>query len=33
MQWAKFRQLVDDTVVRIKAAEGDREQIEAAIRR
>ena len=33
MQWAKFRRLVDDTVARLKAADGDREGIEAAIRR
>jgi hypothetical protein len=33
VEWAKFRRLVDDTVVRLKAAEGDRERIEAAISR
>ena len=33
MQWAKFDKLVDDTVARLKAADGDREGIEAAIRR
>ena len=32
MQWARFRRLVDDTVARLKAAGGDREGIEAAIR-
>ncbi|WP_020467826.1 hypothetical protein [Zavarzinella formosa] len=33
MQWAKFHKLVDDTVARLKLADGDREKIEAAIRR
>jgi hypothetical protein len=33
MEWAKFRRLVDDIVARLKAANGDREIIEAAIRR
>ena len=33
VQWAKFRRLVDDIVARLKAADGDREGIEAAIRR
>jgi hypothetical protein len=33
MNWAKFDRLVDDTVARLKAADGDREAIEAAIRR
>lgn len=33
VEWAKFRRLVDDTVARLKAADGDRERIEAAIRR
>ena len=33
MNWAKFRRLMDDTVARLKAADGDREKIEAAIRR
>jgi hypothetical protein len=33
VQWAKFRRLLDDTVTRLKAAEGDGERIEAAIRR
>jgi hypothetical protein len=32
VEWAKFRRLVDDTVARLKAADGDRERIEAAIR-
>ena len=33
MQWAKFRKLKDDTAVRLKAASGNHEGIEAAIRR
>ena len=33
MQWARFHKLLDDTVARLKAADGDRESIEAAIRR
>jgi hypothetical protein len=33
MNWDKFRKLVDDTVSRLRSAEGDRERIEAAIRR
>ncbi len=33
MEWAKFRCLVDDTVARLRSAEGDRERIESAIRR
>jgi hypothetical protein len=33
MEWARFRRLVVDTVARLKAADGDREKIEAAIRR
>jgi len=32
VEWAKFRRLVDDIVARLKAANGDREVIEAAIR-
>lgn len=33
MEWAKFRRLVDDTVARLKDADGDRERIEVALRR
>ena len=33
MQWAKFHNLVDDTVARLKTANGDRDGIEDAIRR
>jgi hypothetical protein len=33
VQWAKFRRLRDDTVARLKAADGDRERIESALRR
>jgi hypothetical protein len=33
MQWAKFRRLVDETVGRLRAADGDREAIESAIHR
>ena len=33
MEWAKFGKLVEDTIARLKAADGDREGIEAAIRR
>ena len=33
MEWAKFLKLVADTVARLKAADGDRERIEAAVRR
>ena len=33
MEWAKFRRLVEDTVALLKAADGDRERIESAIRR
>ena len=33
MEWAKSRKLVDDTVAHLKAADGDREGVEAAIRR
>lgn len=33
MEWAKFRRLVDDTVTRLRNAEGDREKVEEAIRR
>jgi hypothetical protein len=32
MEWARFRRLVDDIVTRLKAADGDRERIESAIR-
>jgi hypothetical protein len=31
MNWDKFRNLVDDTVSRLRSAEGDREKIEFAI--
>jgi hypothetical protein len=33
IQWAKFPRMVDDTVARLKAADGDSEGIEVAIRR
>jgi hypothetical protein len=33
VEWAKFHRLVDDTVARLKAADGDREQVEYAILR
>ena len=33
MKWAKFRRLVDDTITRLEAADGDREKVELAIRR
>ena len=33
MEWTKFLRLRDDTVARLKAAGGDRERIESAIRR
>ena len=33
MEWDKFRRLIDNTVTRLRNAEGDREKIEAAIRR
>jgi hypothetical protein len=33
MQWSRFHLLVDETVARLKEADGDRERIEAAIRR
>jgi hypothetical protein len=33
VNWAKFRELVADTVARLKAADGDAEGIDAAIRR
>jgi hypothetical protein len=32
VEWAKFRRLVDDIVARLKAADGNREGMEAAIR-
>jgi hypothetical protein len=32
VHWAKFRRLCDDTVARLRAADGDRERIESAIR-
>jgi hypothetical protein len=33
VEWTKFRRLVEDTVALLKAAGGDRERIESAIRR
>ncbi len=33
MNWAAFSRLVDDTVARLRAADGDQEGIEAALRR
>jgi hypothetical protein len=33
VQWAKFHKLVNETVARLKAADGDRERIEDSIRR
>jgi hypothetical protein len=33
MEWDKFHHLVDDTVARLRNAEGDREKVESAIRR
>jgi hypothetical protein len=33
VEWAKFHKLVDDTVSRLQAAEGDSDRIESAIRR
>lgn len=33
MNWDRFRQLVEDTVSRLRSADGDREKIETAIRR
>jgi len=33
MEWSKFHRLVDDTVTRLRNAEGDREKVESAIRR
>jgi hypothetical protein len=33
LQWAKFQRLVDDTIARLRAADGDRERIESSIRR
>jgi hypothetical protein len=33
MEWEKFFRLRDDTVARLRAAEGDRERLEAALRR
>jgi hypothetical protein len=33
LNWAKFRLLVDDTVARLKAADGNREGVESTIRR
>jgi hypothetical protein len=33
VQWAKFLRLRDDTVAELRAADGDRERIESAIRR
>lgn len=33
MDWAKFRRLADDIVARLRAADGDWEGIEAAVRR
>lgn len=33
MQWSRFHRLVDETVARLRNAEGDREKIEAAIHR
>ena len=33
MEWSKFRRLVDDTVTRLRNAEGDLEKVESAIRR
>lgn len=33
MQWVKFHKLVDDTIARLKAADGDAERIEAALGR
>jgi hypothetical protein len=33
MDWEKFRRLVEDTVSRLRMADGDREKIESAIRR
>jgi hypothetical protein len=33
MNWPKFRQLVNETVERLKAAAGDRDKIETALQR
>jgi hypothetical protein len=33
MEWEKFLRLRDDTVARLRAAEGDLERVEAALRR
>jgi hypothetical protein len=33
MEWDKFRRLVDDSVARLRSAEGDPQRIESAIRR
>ena len=33
MDWGKFHRLVDDTVSRLRLADGDREKVESAIRR
>lgn len=33
MEWTKFLKLRDETVARLKAADGDRERIDSAIRR
>jgi hypothetical protein len=33
MDWDKFHRMVDDTVARLRSADGDREKIESAIRR
>jgi hypothetical protein len=32
MEWEKFHRLMDDTVIRLRNAEGDRDKIESAIR-
>jgi hypothetical protein len=33
MEWDKFHRLVDNTVTRLRNAEGDREKVESSIRR
>lgn len=33
MEWAKYGKLVEDTIARLRIADGDREGIESAIRR
>ena len=33
MEWSKFHRLVDDTVSRLRNAEGDRQKVESVIRR